>query len=169
MPEQLLDHPKRLAQHSKYISPASVSCESAAMASNKKRDDLGIELNEMRDYESPPASPMSSRTPMMPAPSGPAMPSGTIASNPIIPVLSYCVSSIAMTVTNKFVLSGTGFNLNFFLLCVQVSRLHATQVELVADSVVASLLCVWLRSRPVKRLGSYNIGISNRKRLENVR
>jgi len=141
VPEQLLDHTKRLAKHSIHISPAFDSCESATMASNKKRDDLGIELNEIRDYESPPASPMSSRTPMMPAPSGPAMPSGAIASNPIIPVLSYCVSSIMMTVTNKFVLSGTGFNLNFFLLCVQVSRVHATRVGLVTDTG-QSVVCV---------------------------
>lgn len=110
------------------------------MASNKKRDDLGVELGDMRGYESPPASPMSSRTPMIPAPSGPAMPSGAIANNPIIPVLSYCASSIMMTVTNKFVLSGTGFNLNFFLLCVQVSWVHAIRVEVVADG--GSLLFV---------------------------
>ena len=49
------------------------------------------------------------------------MPSGPVAGNPIFPVLSYCGSSIMMTVTNKFVLSGTGYNLNFFLLAVQVN------------------------------------------------
>lgn len=95
------------------------------MANDKKRDDLGIELGTIRSYESPPSSPMTSRTPMIPAPSGPALPSGPIAGNPIVPVLSYCASSIMMTVTNKFVLSGTGFNLNFFLLCVQVSWIYA--------------------------------------------
>lgn len=42
-----------------------------------------------------------------------------LASNPILPVISYCGSSILMTVMNKYVLSGTEFNLNFFLLLVQ--------------------------------------------------
>lgn len=38
-----------------------------------------------------------------------------------IAILSYCGSSILMTVTNKYVLSGHSFNLNFFMLCVQSS------------------------------------------------
>ncbi|EGW35168.1 GDP-mannose transporter into the lumen of the Golgi [Spathaspora passalidarum NRRL Y-27907] len=36
-----------------------------------------------------------------------------------ISILAYCLSSILMTVTNKYVLSGFSFNLNFFLLAVQ--------------------------------------------------
>lgn len=43
-----------------------------------------------------------------------------MSSNPITPVAAYCFSSIMMTLTNKYVLSGTDFNLNFFLVCVQV-------------------------------------------------
>lgn len=39
--------------------------------------------------------------------------------NPTIALLCYCASSILMTVTNKYVLSGMNFNLNFLLLCVQ--------------------------------------------------
>lgn len=39
---------------------------------------------------------------------------------PIFPILAYCGSSILMTLTNKYVLSGHNFNLNFFLLAVQV-------------------------------------------------
>jgi len=38
-----------------------------------------------------------------------------------IAILSYCCSSILMTVTNKYVLSGHHFNLNFFMLCIQSS------------------------------------------------
>lgn len=33
---------------------------------------------------------------------------------------AYCLSSIAMTIMNKYVLSGHNFQLNFFLLMVQV-------------------------------------------------
>lgn len=82
------------------------------MADDKKRDDIAVELGERRGtgFESPVNSPRPAQAP----------PIASVANNPIFPVLSYCGSSILMTVTNKFVLSGTGFNLNFFLLAVQV-------------------------------------------------
>ncbi|KAK6200089.1 GDP-mannose transporter [Scheffersomyces amazonensis] len=44
---------------------------------------------------------------------------GSISNSGPISILSYCISSILMTVTNKYVLSGFSFNLNFFLLAVQ--------------------------------------------------
>lgn len=85
------------------------------MADEKKRDDdLVIDMGDRKGrFDSPHRSPQGSP---------PAPPIAAVANNPIFPVLSYCASSILMTVTNKFVLSGTGFNLNFFLLAVQVSR-----------------------------------------------
>ena len=83
------------------------------MADDKKRDDVSVEMGDRRvpGYESPINSPRAT---------APAAPMAAVANNPILPVISYCGSSILMTVTNKFVLSGTGFNLNFFLLAVQV-------------------------------------------------
>ena len=86
------------------------------MTDIKKRDETIIDLDEKteRDYHSPP------RSPGLKSPIGGAAPMASVASNPVFPVLSYCASSILMTVTNKYVLSGS-FNLNFFLLCVQVS------------------------------------------------
>lgn len=82
------------------------------MSDDKKRDDFTVEMGERKgsSYDSP----LNSPRPAAPAPMAPP------AGNPILPVLSYCGSSILMTVTNKFVLSGSGFNLNFFLLAVQV-------------------------------------------------
>lgn len=81
------------------------------MSDDKKRDDLVIEMRDPKGaYDTPMRSPAPPQTP---AASGGS-------NNAIFPVLSYCASSILMTVTNKFVLSGTGFNLNFFLLAVQV-------------------------------------------------
>lgn len=84
------------------------------MADDKKRDEVAIELGEQRGtgFE-PPGNPPRPAT---------AAPLASLANNPIVPVLSYCASSILMTVTNKFVLSGTDFNLNFFLLAVQVCQ-----------------------------------------------
>lgn len=79
------------------------------MADDKKRDDFAIDMGDRngKNFEPPISSPRHN------APS-------VVTNNPIFPVLSYCGSSILMTVTNKFVLSGLGFNLNFFLLAVQV-------------------------------------------------
>ncbi|MCJ1368485.1 GDP-mannose transporter into the lumen of the Golgi [Acarospora aff. strigata] len=80
------------------------------MGDEKKRDNFEIEMGEHKanHYEPPPA-----QRPLQPPPLA------SVANNPIVPILSYCGSSILMTVTNKFVLSGLDFNLNFFLLCVQ--------------------------------------------------
>ena len=87
------------------------------MSDDKKRDDMVIDMGDRKGaFDAPPRSPAPPQTP------GGAAPLGAVTNNPIFPVLSYCGSSILMTVTNKFVLSGTGFNLNFFLLCVQVSQ-----------------------------------------------
>ena len=80
------------------------------MADGKKRDDYTIEMGERNGNSFEP-----------PKPSRPsAAPLATIANNPIFPIMSYCGASIMMTVMNKYVLSGLDFNLNFFLLCVQV-------------------------------------------------
>ena len=82
------------------------------MADDKKRDDFTVEMGERNGNTFEPPK-LSARPPPTPA-----------THNPAFPILSYCVSSILMTVTNKFVLSGRDFNLNFFLLTVQV-RLRA--------------------------------------------
>lgn len=50
----------------------------------------------------------------------PSKMSQNVQNNPVLPIAAYCGSSILMTVTNKYVLSGLDFNLNFFLLLVQV-------------------------------------------------
>ncbi|KAG6025960.1 GDP-mannose transporter into the lumen of the Golgi [Claviceps citrina] len=39
--------------------------------------------------------------------------------NPPLSILAYCLSSISMTVVNKYVVSGTFWNLNFFYLAIQ--------------------------------------------------
>ncbi|KAI0372802.1 UDP-galactose transporter [Pilatotrama ljubarskyi] len=47
--------------------------------------------------------------------------SHTVAASTVAPVVCYCMASILMTVVNKYVVSGTGFNMNFLLLCMQSS------------------------------------------------
>lgn len=51
-----------------------------------------------------------------------------VKSFPVVPeaplaLLSYCASSIAMTIMNKYVLSGHKFHMNFLLLTIQVPPL----------------------------------------------
>jgi hypothetical protein len=66
------------------------------MASEKKRDDHVVDVGGSDES-----------------------PSTSALNNPTVALLCYCASSILMTVTNKYVLSGMDFNLNFLLLCVQ--------------------------------------------------
>ncbi|KAH9852099.1 UDP-galactose transporter [Lenzites betulinus] len=47
--------------------------------------------------------------------------SHTPAVSTVPPIVCYCIASILMTVVNKFVVSGTHFNMNFLLLCMQSS------------------------------------------------
>ncbi|GAA5980790.1 hypothetical protein JCM10908_003869 [Rhodotorula pacifica] len=42
-----------------------------------------------------------------------------LLNHPALPVLCYCASSILMTVINKYVVSGSHFNMNFLLLTIQ--------------------------------------------------
>jgi GDP-mannose transporter len=82
------------------------------MSDDKKSDDYGVDGPAGKEFRAP--SPMT-RLPSVHRSGGPS-----VTENPIAAVLAYCGSSIMMTVTNKYVLSGVDFNLNFFLLCVQV-------------------------------------------------
>jgi len=86
------------------------------MADEKRREQT-IELEVQRPNGSFDARPRS--------PAMPSTPSSSVTNHPSFPILAYCGSSILMTVTNKYVLSGLDFNLNFFLLMVQVGRVQS--------------------------------------------
>jgi GDP-mannose transporter len=82
------------------------------MSDDKKSDDYRVDMPSGKDFRAASPLPRSSSSSRAGGPS--------ITENPVAAVLAYCGSSIMMTVTNKYVLSGVDFNLNFFLLCVQV-------------------------------------------------
>jgi len=82
------------------------------MSDDKKNEDYTIELGEQKGNGAFAAAP---------APRMPAAPQAAQLNSPVVAILAYCGSSILMTTTNKYVLSGLDFNLNFFLLAVQVS------------------------------------------------
>jgi GDP-mannose transporter len=79
---------------------------------NKKRD-YTVELGDRQPSNTFDAAPKPQMAPPAPA----------LANNPPMSILAYCGSSILMTVTNKYVLNSS-FNLNFFLLAVQVRFLE---------------------------------------------
>ena len=93
------------------------------MSDEKKNDDHAIDMSAGKEFRA--ASPLS-----RPA-TGRSGPS--ITENPVAAILAYCGSSILMTVTNKYVLSGVHFNLNFFLLAVQArstqQRSYSAQLD----------------------------------------
>lgn len=60
----------------------------------------------------------------------------SIANSGPVSILCYCASSILMTLTNKYVLSGYEFNLNFFLLAVQALTCIAVIGTLKAADVI---------------------------------
>lgn len=60
------------------------------------------------------------RSPFAPAPSPPNTALSKIANNPTASILGYCLASISMTVVNKYVVSGSEWNLMFLYLAIQV-------------------------------------------------
>lgn len=85
---------------------------------DKKRDDV-----EMGNFEDSQKEPFI-HIPKEPKPkiSRRGLSTMNITNNPVISVLAYCLASISMTVVNKYCVSGTFWNLSFFLLLVQVSK-----------------------------------------------
>lgn len=67
---------------------------------------------------------------------GPVSQLASIQNSPIIAVFSYCMSSIMMTVTNKYVLSVGNFNFNCILLAVQSAVCLAVIYTLKAFGIV---------------------------------
>lgn len=87
------------------------------MAEKEKQEDYRVEIpgDDKRPYSPPPA------------PRSAAVPAVQVSNSPVAAILSYCAASILMTLTNKYVLSGLDFNLNFLLLCVQVCILSPSR------------------------------------------
>jgi GDP-mannose transporter len=89
--------------------------------SDKKNEDFVVQMPENDGFETE-KDPFLSRTPSH----RPRQNDGIFAyyakvdNSPGASILAYCLSSISMTVVNKYVVSGSSWNLNFFYLAVQV-------------------------------------------------
>lgn len=86
---------------------------------DKKNEDL-----EMRNFNG--RSSPSQRDPFLAKPGAAAKRGNSafdlsnVTNSPGISILAYCLASISMTVTNKYCVSGSNWNLNFFYLAIQV-------------------------------------------------
>lgn len=87
---------------------------------NKKHED--IEIGDERDngFEKEPFLARSNSQNRPRLQDGWAAYYDKIDHSPGASIMAYCLSSISMTVVNKYVVSGTYWNLNFFYLAVQV-------------------------------------------------
>ncbi|KAK9772635.1 putative GDP-mannose transporter [Seiridium cardinale] len=96
--------------------------------SDKKSQDLSIRLPEKdlerrrspqspddNDEQEPFVAPRPSKTPSQHN----MAPLQKVENSPPLSILAYCLSSISMTVVNKYVVSGSSWNLNLFYLAVQ--------------------------------------------------
>ena len=88
--------------------------------SDKKTDDYSIRMPESgyRDEKEPF---IPTRPPRAQSQNNVTSSLAHIENSPLISILAYCLSSISMTVVNKYVVSGHEWNMNFFYLAVQVS------------------------------------------------
>lgn len=89
--------------------------------SNKKNEDLemsGMDEKEFGERESFLLKPASHHGVRIDSGMGSIL--SKLENNPGAAVLAYCFSSISMTVVNKYVVSGSSWNLNFLYLAIQV-------------------------------------------------
>ena len=92
------------------------------MASDKKNEDFVVRLPEDNGFsvEKDPFLRKSSPVKMSRRENLLHQFYAKIDNSPPASIMAYCLSSISMTVVNKYVVSGTFWNLNFFYLAIQV-------------------------------------------------
>lgn len=105
------------------------------MSSDKKSDDFVLRMPERGDsFREEKDSFLERRPSHRISPPGLHDKVAKLQNNPGVSILAYCLSSISMTVVNKYCVSGKNWNLNLFYLAVQVwwtrARRHARRILL---------------------------------------
>ncbi len=93
--------------------------------SDKKNEDFAVRMPEGSDaFEE--KDPFMAKTSLSRRGSQPAVAVSLskLDNSPGLSVLAYCLSSISMTLVNKYVVSGTDWNMNFLYLGIQVCHRH---------------------------------------------
>ncbi|SCV68003.1 BQ2448_124 [Microbotryum intermedium] len=101
---------------SKGVYTLAMNDDGEIESDSKQKHDLesSLPLLDRSRHAAPPPVP-SRRSSEQPFRSG----TDRILNHSALPVFSYCVASILMTVVNKYVVSGSHFNMNFLLLAIQ--------------------------------------------------
>ena len=87
---------------------------------DKKNDDYVVPMPG-QSYELRRApSEASSQRPTSQHSDKPAPPGPSLSNSPSASILGYCMASISMTVVNKYIVSGSDWNLMFLYLAIQV-------------------------------------------------
>ncbi|XP_014553675.1 hypothetical protein COCVIDRAFT_29143 [Bipolaris victoriae FI3] len=108
---------------------------------SKKYDDDDIEMNDV-DQDT------SEREAFLQKPAAPAAEENTgglisqLENHSAAAVLAYCFSSISMTVVNKYVVSGSSWNLNFLYLAIQAVICTAAILVLKQMGMIPNLVAV---------------------------
>lgn len=91
------------------------------MSSDKKSDDFVLRMPERGDSFREEKDTFLERRPSHRI-SAPGLQDkfAKVQNNPGVSILAYCLSSISMTVVNKYCVSGKNWNLNLFYLAIQV-------------------------------------------------
>lgn len=89
--------------------------------SDKKTDDYAIRMPDSGYREEKEPFIVPTRPPRPQSQQNLTVKFSQIENSPPISILAYCLSSISMTIVNKYVVSGGEWNMNFFYLAVQVS------------------------------------------------
>lgn len=98
------------------------------MPPNKKDDDFVVSLPQQNEHELESLAAENRATRHDAVPEGGALSQLTNSSSASI--LGYCLASISMTVVNKYVVSGEGWNLMFLYLAIQVGSPPPPRPEL---------------------------------------
>jgi GDP-mannose transporter len=86
---------------------------------SKKNDDHVVRMPNMNFNANEKDAFVARSSPRRPSPGSDGLSISKLDNSPPLSILAYCLSSISMTVVNKYVVSGTFWNLNFFYLAVQ--------------------------------------------------
>ena len=92
------------------------------MSSDKKSDDFVLRMPERGDSFREEKDSFLERRQSHRVSAAPALQDKLVKvqNNPGVSILAYCLSSISMTVVNKYCVSGKNWNLNLFYLAIQV-------------------------------------------------
>ena len=83
-----------------------------------------------------------------------------ISNSPGFSILSYCLASISMTVVNKYLVSGTYWNMNFLYLAIQVSLSRTTPFCLLF--CLLSLVCCCVTNKKFVLFSSSLLSVLSR-------